>query len=354
MRHGTKSGRAFASDNWAGVHPEVLSAMAAANVGHVPAYGTDTYTRDAIAKIRAELGEDAEVFLVFSGTAANVLCLQSMVRSHQAVICAETAHVYTSECGAAEKHIGCKLLTAPSPHGKISIDGIRAHLRDRGNEHHAQPRAVSITQATEYGTVYTPQEIREIADFAHDNSLLLHMDGARIFNAAVYLDVPLRAITSDVGIDALSFGGTKNGLMAGEAVIFFDQGLAQDFEFRRMQGMQLASKMRFLSVQFSALFTDDLWRRSASHTNAMAQLLAAELAGIKGVTVTQAVQANEVFATFPPEIIPQLQEAWPFHVWNEATSEARLIASFDTEEADVSDFGSRLRKALSRGEKQWI
>jgi threonine aldolase len=345
--------RAFASDNWAGIHPEVLDALAAANVGHVPSYGADPYTREAIVRIRAELGEDAEVFLVFSGTAANVLCLQSMVRSHQSVICAETAHVYTSECGAAEKHIGCKLLTAPSPHGKITVAGIRAHLHDIGNEHHAQPRAVSITQATEYGTVYTPEEIREIADFAHDNSLLLHMDGARIFNAAVHLDVPLRAITADAGIDALSFGGTKNGLMAGEAVIFFDQQLAQDFEFRRMQGMQLASKMRFLGAQFTALFTNDLWRRSASHANRMAQLLATELAGIAGVKLTQRVQANEIFAILPPEIVPKLQERWPFHIWNDSTSEARLIISFDTEAADVTDFASMVRTAISKGEKQW-
>jgi threonine aldolase len=345
--------RAFASDNWAGVHPEILSAIAAANVGHVPAYGADPYTREAIARIRAELGEDAEVFLVFSGTAANVLCLQSMVRSHQAVICAETAHVYTSECGAAEKHIGCKLLTSPSPNGKISIDGIRAHLHDIGNEHHAQPRAVSITQATEYGTVYTPEEIRDIADFAHGNSLLLHMDGARVFNAAVHLEVPLRAITADAGVDALSFGGTKNGLMAGEAVIFFDQELAQDFEFRRMQGMQLASKMRFLGAQFSALFTDDLWRRSAGHANGMAQLLAEELASISGVKLTQRVQANEVFAILPREIVSALQQRWPFHIWNESTSEARLITSFDTEEADVGDFASKVRDAIARGEKQW-
>jgi threonine aldolase len=276
-----------------------------------------------------------------------------MVRSHQAVICAETAHVYTSECGAAEKHIGCKLLTAPSPHGKITVAGIRAHLHDIGNEHHAQPRAISITQATEYGTVYTPDEIREIADFAHQNSLLLHMDGARIFNAAVHLDVSLRAITGDAGIDALSFGGTKNGLMAGEAVVFFDQQLAQDFEFRRMQGMQLASKMRFLGAQFSALFTDDLWRRSASHANRMAQLLATELAAIPGVKLTQRVQANEVFTLLPAEIVPALQARWPFHIWNEATSEARLIASFDTEEADITDFASIVRDSIAKGEKQW-
>jgi len=354
MSRKQKATRAFASDNWAGVHPEVLQAMAAANEGHVPSYGGDPYTHEAVARIRAELGEDAEVFLVFSGTAANVLCLQSMVHSHQAVICAETAHVYTSECAAAEKHIGCKLLTVPSPQGKITVQGIRNHLHDIGNEHHVQPRAVSITQATEYGTVYTPQEIRVIADFAHTHSLLLHMDGARIFNAAVSLNVPLRAITSGAGVDALSFGGTKNGLVAGEAVVFFKQVLADDFEFKRMQGMQLSSKMRFIAAQFNALLTNDLWKRSAAHANRMAQLLAGELAGIKGVALTQRVQANEVFVKLPPEIIPKLQERWPFHVWNEATSEARLITSFDTAEADVTDFADLVRETVGAKEKQWI
>ena len=347
-------GRAFASDNWAGVHPEVLGAMAAANVGHVPSYGEDAYTLDAVAKIRNELGGDAEVFLVFSGTAANVLCLQSMVRAHQAVICAETAHVYTSECGAAEKHIGCKLLTIPSPHGKITVQGIREHLHHIGNEHHVQPRAISITQATEYGTVYTPDEIRVIADFAHANSLLLHMDGARLFNAAAYLKVPLRAITSDVGVDALSFGGTKNGLIAGEAAVFFKRALADDFEYRRMQGMQLSSKMRFIAAQYLALLHDGLWLRSATRANKMAQLLAGELAGISGVTLTQPVQANEVFAILPAGIVPRLQKRWPFHVWNEKLSEARLITSFDTEESDIADFAETVREALGSKEKQWI
>ena len=353
MRQEKKPGRAFASDNWAGVHPEVLAAMSAANVGHVPAYGDDPYTREAEDRIRAALGEDAEVFLVFSGTAANVLCLNSMVQSHQGVICAETAHVYTSECAAAEKHIGCKLLTVPSPNGKITVAGIREHLHDIGNEHHVQPRAISITQATEYGTVYAPQEIRVIADYAHTHSLLLHMDGARIFNAAAYLDVPLTAITSGSGVDALSFGGTKNGLVAGEAVVFFKQVLADDFEFKRMQGMQLSSKMRFIAAQFNALLTNDLWKRSAAHANRMAQLLARELSEINGITLTQEVQANEVFATIPEKVIPKLQESWPFHVWNEKTSEARLITSFDTTEEDIADFVELTREKMGAREKQW-
>src|SRR5437763_12709824 len=337
MRQEKKPGRAFASDNWAGVHPEVLAAMAAANVGHVPSYGEDSYTHEAEERIRALLGEDAEVFLVFSGTAANVLCLHSMVQSHQAVICADTAHVYTSECAAAEKHIGCKLLTVPSPNGKITVPGIREHLHHIGNEHHVQPRAISISQATEYGTVYTPQEIRAIADFAHTHSLLLHMDGARIFNAAAYLNVSPKAITSAAGVDALSFGGTKNGLVAGEAVVFFKQVLADDFEFKRMQGMQLASKMRFIAAQFNALLNNDLWKRSAAHANGMAQLLAKELSTISGMQLTQQAQANEVFLTMPPASIPELQANWPFHAWHEQTSEGRLITSFDTTAAAVLD-----------------
>src|SRR5437762_4047401 len=353
MTRQQNTGRTFASDNWTGVHPEVLAAMAAANVGDVPSYGDDPFTREAEERIRALLGEDAEVFLVFSGTAANVLCLQSMVQSHQGVICAETAHVFTSECGAAEKHIGCKLLTVASPHGKITVPGIREHLHHIGNEHHVQPRAISITQATEYGTVYTPQEIRAIADFAHTHSLLLHVDGARIFNAAAFLDVPLRAITSGAGVDALSFGGTKNGLVAGEAVVFFKQVLADDFEFKRMQGMQLSSKMRFIAAQFNALLSNDLWKRSAAHANRMAQLLAGELAGINGVALTQQTQANEVFVTMPPAIIPELQANWPFHVWDEKTSECRLITSFDTTEADVTDFAELLRETMGAREKQW-
>jgi threonine aldolase len=307
-----------------------------------------------VSRIGIELGGDPEVFLVFSGTAANVLCLQSMVRPHQAVICAETAHVYTSECGAAEKQIGCKLLPVPSPNGKITVAGIREHLHDIGNEHHVQPRAVSITQATEYGTVYTPHEIRVIADFAHANALLLHMDGARIFNAAAHLNVPLKAITSEAGVDALSFGGTKNGLVAGEAAVFFKRALADDFEFRRMQGMQLSSKMRFIAVQFSALLSKGLWKKSAGHANKMAQLLASELAGLNGVTLTQAVEANEVFVTLPPQIVPKLRDEWPFHIWDEKTMEARLITSFDTQESDIADFARRVREAIGSKEKQWI
>ena len=355
MAAGAKSPRAFASDNWAGVHPEVLAALAAANAGHVSSYGRDTYTHDAISRIVAEFG-DAEVFFLFSGTAANVLCLQSMVRPHQAVICADTAHIHTSECGAPEKQIGCKLLPIAAPNGKITVAGIEAHLHHIGNEHHVQPRAISITEATEYGTLYTQREIRAIADFAHSTGLLLHMDGARIFNAAAGLGVSLRAITRDAGVDALSLGGTKNGLIAAEAAVFFNERLADDFDYRRMQGMQLASKMRFIAAQFSALLTDGLWKRSAAHANRMAGLLGEQLKSVPGVTLTQPVEANAVFATIPPGAVASLQEAYYFHIWNEATSEARLITSFDTTEADVMEFAALVREAVTKqkGERSWI
>jgi len=349
MPHKQQSGRAFASDNWAGVHPEVLQAMSAANVGHVPSYGTDPYTHDAITRIGAELGGEPEIFLVFSGTAANVLCLQSMVRSHQAVICAETAHVYTSECGAAEKHIGCKLLTVPSPNGKITVQGIRAHMHHIGDEHHVQPRAISITQATEYGTAYTAQEIRAIADYAHSHSLLLHMDGARIFNAAAHLKVPLRALTSEAGVDALSFGGTKNGLIAGEAVVFFKRVLADDFEFRRMQGMQLSSKMRFISVQFDALLTDELWLRNAQHSNRMAKLLERELKRIPRVKIAYPVEANGVFAVIPRAAIRKIKQRYFFYMWDEQQSMVRWMCSFDTTEEDVREFAAFVGTAVSSG-----
>ena len=330
--------RHFGSDNWSGVHPEVIEAIAAANSGHVPSYGHDTFTTAAKEKLREHLGEQAEIFFVFSGTAANVLSLQTIALPFNTVICAESAHLNTSECGAAEKHVGCKLSTVPSADGKIDRDGIIAHLHDIGNDHHVQPSAVSITQATEYGTVYSADEIRLIAAFAHEHGLRLHMDGARLANAAAHLGVSLREITTDAGVDVLSFGGTKNGLIAGEAVVFFDPELARNFAYRRMQGMQLSSKMRFIAAQFDALFTGDLWLSSARHANSMARLLADGIARIPGFRLTQEVQANAVFAAVPREHIAALQAVSYFHVWNEAKSEARFVCSFDTTEDDISGF----------------
>ncbi|MBA3645185.1 MAG: low specificity L-threonine aldolase [Gemmatimonadaceae bacterium] len=341
--------RAFGSDNWSGVHPDVLAAIAAANVGHAPSYGNEDWTKEAVKKIRALVGKDCDVYLLFSGTAANVLGLQSMVRSHQAVICAETAHVHTSEAGAAEKHIGCKLIPLPAPKGKISSADIPKQLGYLGNEHHVQPKAVTVTQSTEYGTVYSLGELKEISKVTHDNGMYLHMDGARIFNAAVSLGCSIEETTRGAGVDVLSFGGTKNGLIAGEALVFFNRKLAEDFDFRRMQGMQLASKMRFVAAQYVALLSNDLWKKNAEHANRMAKLLSDGICGLPGVTLTQKVQSNSVFAIIPPKAISKVQKEFGFHVWNKDLSEARLVTSFDTDEAEVRKFCSVLAGAVGMG-----
>jgi len=339
--------RALSSDNWAGAHPEVVAAIAAANVGHAPSYGEDSYTKSVVEKLRDEL-DAAEVFLVFTGTGANVIGLQSLALSHNAVICASTAHIHTSECGAAEKHIGCKLLPVPAPDGKITPQGIAEHLHYVGREHHVQPSAVSISQATEYGTVYSPDEVQVIAAFARDHDLLLHMDGARLANAAAHLGSPLREMARSLGVDVLSFGATKNGAIAAEAIAYFDDKLAADFPFRRMQAMQLGSKMRFIAAQFDALLTDELWLKSATHANRMAALLGAELARIDGVRLTQRVEANEVFAILPREHIARLQDQFAFQVWDEATTEVRLVASSDTSEDDITQFVKAVRECLNQ------
>lgn len=341
------SRRALASDNWAGVHSEILAAIVAANVGHSPAYGVDVYTKSVIQKLRDELGAE-EVFLVFGGTGANVLGLQSVAESHNSIICAGTAHIFTSECGAAEKLIGCKLLPVPTTNGKITPRGIAQHLHHLGDAHHAQPRAVSISQATEYGTVYSPDEVQVIASFARDHNLRLHMDGARLANAAASLGRPLRDMAGSLGVDVLSFGGTKNGAVAAEAVAFFDGKLAENFSFRRMQAMQLASKMRFVAAQFDALLTGDLWLRSATQANRMAARLGNELAGIPGIELTQKVEANEVFAILPREHVARLQEQCYFQVWVEETTEARFVASFDTTDDDITAFVKSVRDCVNQ------
>jgi threonine aldolase len=338
--------RALSSDNWAGIHPEILAAIAAANVGHAPSYGEDNYTKSVVRKLRDELGAE-EVFLVFAGTGANVLGLESLVRSHNAVICASTAHIFTSECGAAEKHIGCKLLPVPTTDGKITPAGIAEHLHHLGDEHYAQPAALSISQVTEYGTVYSPDEVQAIADFAHRHNLKVHMDGARLANAAAYLGLPLREMARTLGVDVLSFGGTKNGAVAAEAIAFFNGKLASDLPFRRMQAMQLASKMRFVAAQFDALLTDDLWMRNATQANRMAARLGKELAGIPGIRLTQKVEANEVFAILPREHVAHLQEKCAFQVWVEETTEARFVASFDTTDDDITSFVQNVRACMN-------
>ena len=338
--------RSFASDNNAGVHPKILRAIERANRGHVIAYGDDLYTEAAVKKFREQLGNDIAVYFVFSGTGANVLGLKAITEPYHAIICADTAHINVDECGAPERFTGCKLLTIRTADGKLRPEQILSSLHGIGVEHHVQPRVISISQSTEMGTVYTPAEIKTLADFAHRHDLFLHLDGARIANAAVSLKAKLREITTDVGVDVLSFGGTKNGMMYGEAVVFFNRTLAPEFRFIRKQGSHLASKMRFISAQFEALFTNDLWKRNAAHANRMARILAGELGKIPAIEVTQKVEANGVFATLPKRFIQLLQQQYFFYVWNEETSEARFMTSFDTTEEDIRDFVTLVRKTV--------
>ncbi len=341
-----KPSRSFASDNNAGVHPQVLEAIAAANQGHVIAYGDDLYTAAATEGFHEHFGKNIDVYFVFGGTGANVLGLKSVTESFQAVLCADTAHINVDECGAPEKFTGCKLLAVQTADGKVTADQLKRFLHGVGFEHHVQPRVISVSQSTEMGTVYTAKELKALARFAHDNDMLLHMDGARISNAAASLKVGLRQITKDVGVDVLSFGGAKNGMMYGEAVVFFDKSLSRDFKYLRKQGMHLPSKMRFISAQFETLLANDLWRHNAEHANRMAQLLAGELAQIPEIKITQKVESNGVFAVVPARYIPVLQKKYFFYVWNEETSEVRFMTSFDTTEDDIAAFVALVRKTL--------
>lgn len=338
--------RGFASDNNAGVHPEIMKAIDKVNSGHTIAYGDDPYTASAVQKIKSILGEKVQPFFVFTGTAANVLGLDAITKPFHSIICAETSHIHEDECGAPERWTGCKLLSVESPDGKLSPESIEKHMYGIGFEHHSQPRVVSITQSTEMGTVYTPDEIRAITDYAHHHDILVHLDGARISNAAAGLGTGFRELTVDTGIDVLSFGGTKNGMMYGEAVVFMSEEFANDFKYLRKQGMHLASKMRYIAAQFERFLDDEIWLKNASHANRMAKMLEAEVMKINRIRITQPVQSNAVFAILPKEIIPVLQEAFFFYVWNEATGEVRWMCSYDTTEEDVLNFASLLNKVM--------
>jgi len=338
--------RSFASDNNAGVHSKVLQAIAAANRGHVVGYGDDPHTEASIRKFKQHFGADASVFIVFNGTAANCLSLKALAESYQAVLCAEAAHIYTDECGAPEKFTGCKLIPIPTVDGKLTVESVRHAYHGVGDQHHVQPRVISITQVTEMGTVYTPREVRELARFAHDRNMLLHMDGARIANAAVSLGLTLREATRDLGVDVLSFGGTKNGAMGAEAVVFFDKKFSRDFLYLRKQGMQLASKMRFISAQLEALLSNNLWRKNAEHANRMAELLQKEVSKIPRVKIVYKVEANGVFAQIPRHAVAKLQKRYFFYVWDEERSVVRWMCSFDTTEQDVRQFARFVTKAV--------
>ena len=343
----TKPSRGFASDNNAGVHPEILEAIARVNQGHVVAYGDDSYTSSAIKKFEEHFGPDIDVFFTFNGTGANVLGLQALNRPYHAVLCSDYAHIYTDECGAPEKHTGCKLIPLAHENGKITLDSVRHACHGIGDQHHVQPRVISITQSTEMGTVYKPEEIQALARFAHEHEMFLHMDGARIANAAASLGQTLRQATRDVGVDVLSFGGTKNGIMGGEAVVFFNQEFSRDFLYLRKQGMQLASKMRFIAAQFEALLTNDLWLRSAQHANQMARLLEKEITRIPRVKIAWKVEANGVFPQIPRHAVEKIMERYFFYMWIEEECIVRWMCSFDTSEKDVKEFASFVAETVA-------
>ncbi len=336
--------RGFASDNYSGIHPEVLAAIAAANDGHQIAYGEDQYTERLQEVFRGHFGDGIQAFPVFNGTGANVVGLQSMLPRWGAVIAASTAHINVDEGGAPERMGGMKLLTVPTENGKLTPELVDREAWGWGDEHRAQPLVVSITQSTELGTLYTPDEIRALAGHAHERGMTLHMDGSRISNAAAALDLPFTAFTRDVGVDVLSFGGTKNGAMLGEAIVVLNHEASDGLIYSRKYSMQLASKMRFVSAQLIALLEGDLWKRNASHSNAMAQRLRAGIeaglaAGtIRGVEFTQPTQVNGVFATLPAGVADRLREVFRFYDWDAARREVRWMCSFDTQESDVDAF----------------
>lgn len=334
--------KSFGSDNHAGAHPEVIRAIADANSGDAKPYGADQWTEDAIGRLRSAFGA-SEVFLVFNGTAANVLGISLMLRPFEAIICAETSHLHVDECGATERVLGNKLLVVPTPEGKLTPDLITSMLTGRGDEHKAQPRVVQIAQVTELGTCYTLGELAALRRLCDAQGLYLYIDGARLANAAAYLSCDLAQIAAHA--DVLSFGGTKNGAVAAEAVAVMREELAAAGHFHRKQQMQLGSKMRFMAAQFAALLEDRLWLRSAKHANAMALLLASGIEQVPGIKIRYPVQSNAVFAELPPERIAALQRDWTFSVWNERESVVRWMTAFDTTAADVEAFVTAVRLA---------
>ena len=336
--------KAFASDNYSGVHPEIMDALVKANVGHVSSYGADEYTGRATSKFKELFGTDTEVYFVYNGTGANVISLSALTRSFNSIICSELAHINVDESTAPERLTGCKLVGIPTKDGKIYPDQIEQRIQRVGDQHHPQAKVISISQLTEYGTLYSVDELKALSDVASKHGLYLHVDGSRISNAAVSLNKNFSEFTRDVGVDILSFGGTKNGMMFGEAILIFNKDLTEHFAFLRKQGMQLHSKMRFISAQFEAFLSNDLWKRNATHSNNMARKLEQALLSIPKVKITQSVDGNGVFAIIPREIVPELQKEVFFYVWNEELSEARLMCSFDTQEEEIERFAAKLRE----------
>lgn len=340
--------RGFGSDNHAGVHPQILESFAMANSGHAPSYGTDEWTDSANKEFRKHFGSDAQVYFVFNGTAANVTSMRAMTRPHQAVFCSDVAHLTADECGAPEFMAGCKLIPIPSNNGKICVEQLEKNYVRRGDQHFAQAQVLSITQPTEIGTTYSLEELKTLIDWAKSKKFLVHIDGARIANAACYLQKSFKEFTTDLGVDVVSFGGTKNGLMMGEAVIFLNKALAEDFKYIRKQSCQLPSKSRFLACQFLAYLKDDLWKQIAENSHARALELFEAVKDIPLVKVRERPQSNAVFAQIPSTWVKPLRSQYFFYVWDENTFECRWMTSWDTTPADVQGFAQALRDISQR------
>lgn len=340
--------RSFASDNNSGVHPLIMEALAKANTDHALGYGNDKWTEEAVRKVKEQFTSDCEPLFVFNGTGSNVVALQLLTRPYNSIICAETAHIYVDECGSPVKMTGCQIRPIATTDGKLTPQLILPYLHGFGDQHHSQPGAIYLSQCTELGTVYTTEELKAITTLAHKHGMYVHMDGARIANACVALNVSLKTMTVDCGIDVLSFGGTKNGLMMGECVVVFNPALAKEAKFYRKQSAQLASKMRYLSCQFAAYLTNDLWLKNATHANDMAQLLYKELLQFPAIRFTQKMESNQLFMAMPRAVIDEMLESYFFYFWNEEANEIRLVTSFDTTEEDIRGFIDNLKKAFER------
>lgn len=338
--------RSFASDNNSGVHPLVMEALNRANQDHAVGYGDDSWTEEAVSKIKEAFTPDCEPLFVFNGTGSNAVALQLCTRSYNSIICAETAHIYVDECGAPARMTGCQIRPVATPDGKLTPDLIRPYLCNFGEQHHSQPGAIYISQCTELGTIYKPEEICALTELAHQHGMYVHMDGARLANACAALKLGFKELTVDCGIDILSFGGTKNGLMMGESVIIFNPALKKEAPFVRKQSAQLASKQRYLSCQFTAYLTDNLWLKNATHANEMAHLLYKGLKELPGVHFTQKMESNQLFLTMPRPAIDELMKTYFFYFWNEGIDEIRFVTSFDTTEEDIEALLQTLREIL--------
>lgn len=336
--------RGFGSDNHSGVHPRIMEALLAANVEHAPSYGTDEWTEKASQEFRRQFGPDAQVYFVFNGTAANVTALRAITRPYHSVFCADVAHINVDECGAPEQMAGCKLIPLPTVNGKLQVAELEKAFIRRGDQHYSQTQAISITQPTELGTTYSIDELRTLIAWAKSKKLLVHIDGSRLSNAAYYLGKSLREITADLGVDVVSYGGTKNGLMMGEAVVFFNKSLAEDFKYIRKQSSQLPSKSRFIAAQFLAYFQNDLWKDIAGNSISMAKLLYEEARHVPGVEIRCAPEGNAVFAKIPQAWVKALREHFFFYVWDENTFECRWMTSWDTTADDIHTFVKLLKE----------